>query len=72
MMNSIQKFCKKRKITKQIEDAFTTYCRSVYATRFLINKDGDTIQQIVSKMTEEEVKKAWGEFVLDLKASISK
>lgn len=66
-MNAIQLFCERRMISKSLESAFTSYCKTNYAQRFDM-KEGDTIQRIVSNMNEEQVEEAWLGFVSELGA----
>jgi hypothetical protein len=66
-MNTIQQFCEDRMITKRIEDAFIVYCRSVYADKFRIWKQGDTARLLVDKMTRGQVEELWQEFVIEMK-----
>ena len=68
-MSSISKFCEQRGIPPKIEELFTTYCRASFANRFSM-RNGDTVNMLVSKMTEDEVLDEWVEFVRDLKAII--
>lgn len=70
-MTPISQFCHDRGISKNIKDAFETYCRSTYATRFAMNDKGDTIKLIVSKMTMGQVEDAWQDFVRELKQNLS-
>lgn len=68
-MSAISDFCEKRGISPALEEAFTMYCRSLYAGKFSLG-NGDTVKSIVSKMTEDQVLEAWVEFVKDLKSVI--
>lgn len=65
-MNAIHEFCEKRKITKTIESAFISYCKTDYAQKFEL-KDGDTVARIVSNMNPEQLEQAWLSFVSELK-----
>lgn len=69
-MNAIEEFCDKRKITKAVEAAFVTYCRSTYAQKFQM-KDGETIKSVVEKMTSEQVSDAWMSFVSEFRELLS-
>jgi hypothetical protein len=65
-VNAIREFCEQRKITKTIESAFTSYCKTDYAQRFDL-KEGDTIQRIITNMDEKQVLDAWGCFVSEFR-----
>jgi len=69
-MNAIQSFCEERKITKRIENAFVTYCRSTYSQRFTMNENGETVKLVVDRMTDKQVLEAWLEFVNELKSVV--
>lgn len=64
--SSLTVFCDKRGISGQIKAAFGAYIRSVYAKRFLMSSDGETIHLMINQMDEEELQKVWAEFVKDL------
>lgn len=68
-MSAISEFCEKRKISPKIEEIFTMYCRSSYASRFSM-RNGETVKLLVSKMSEEQVLYAWLEFVHELRSVI--
>lgn len=70
-MKNIDEFCRKRRITHQIQEAFTAYLRSDYALKFELHIDGDTNKMIVGKMSEDELENAWAGFVTELKRTIS-
>ena len=65
-MKAIQEFCEKNKISRRIESAFTSYCRTTYALRFEL-REGDTVARVIATMNEEQVKQAWNSFVTELK-----
>lgn len=66
-MNEIQIFCESRGVPQTMEDAFITYCKSDYAQKYLLKKDGDTIKLVLEKMTQEQVLDAWNKFLTDIK-----
>ena len=65
-MDNISKFCEGRMIDTKLEEAFTAYIRSEYASKFSL-RNGETTKLVVSKLTIEEVSDAWVEFVRDMK-----
>ena len=67
MKSPIHEFCEKKGIPDNIKDAFSAYMRSVYADRFMLRHDTDTIRLLVNRLTEEQMEKAWTEFVTDFK-----
>ena len=66
-MNTIREFCEERKLSKPLEDAFTMYCRSDYADRYMIRTAGETTEMLVRKMTQSQVEEAWSKFVCEIK-----
>lgn len=64
-MLNIRQFCEKRNISKNIEDAFVTYCRSLYATRFELKPSGDTLTGILKKLNDREIERLWMDFVCE-------
>lgn len=67
VLKNIDDFCASRGIGANMEEAFIAYIRSDYARKYETRKDGDTTKLVVSKMNEEELKRAWGEFVKEVK-----
>lgn len=65
-MENISKFCEARMIDPKLEEAFTAYIRSEYASKFSL-RNGETTKMVVSKLTIEEVGDAWNEFVNSFK-----
>lgn len=68
-MNSIQEFCKNRKISTAMEQAFTTYVKATYSSSLAV-RPGDTLNKIVNNLTMEQVEEQWGKFVFDLKETL--
>ena len=63
----VRKFCESRGISEGMKDAFSAYLRTTYATKFAIDRDTDTVQLIVGKMTQEQLAEEWTFFVSDFK-----
>lgn len=42
----------------------------MFASRYLMNLNGDTINKLISGMTEDQILSAWNEFVSDLRSTI--
>jgi hypothetical protein len=70
-MNAIQEFCEKRKITKNIESAFVSYCKTDYTQRFQL-REGDTVARLIANMNKEQVEDAWQDFVREFKSLLVK
>lgn len=64
--SNLSEFCEGRGITNQIKTAFGAYIRSVYAQRFLMNENGETVHIVMSRMSQEDLADAWQDFVKDL------
>jgi len=69
-MYQISEFCKKRKIPKKIEDAFTAYCKASVGDYFSI-KSGETVTGLLMKFTDKEIENCWNKFILDLRNTIT-
>ncbi len=66
-MNNISIFCERKGLPKRIEQAFITYCKDLYASRYQMKSSGDTVTQFVSNLTDQQIQDAWNNFILDLK-----
>lgn len=62
----ISEFCEERGIPVNIKIAFSAYVRSVYADKFLLRGDTDTVRIMVGRLTQEQVQDAWLEFTKEL------
>lgn len=67
MKSVISEFCEKKGVSNNIKDAFSVYCRSVYADRFGLIKDSDTAHLLISRLTEDQLADAWLGFVKEMK-----
>lgn len=67
MISPISEFCNKRKIPSHIKDAFSAYCRSIYADKFALLKDSDTAYLLISRLTQDQLEDAWLGFTKELK-----
>lgn len=67
----ISEFCKKRKLSLSIRDAFSAYIRSIYADRFLLRSDTDTVRLVIGKMTQEQIENMWLEFTKELRNNLT-
>lgn len=68
-MNSIQEFCKNRKIPSKIEQAFTTYVKATFSSSLAVHP-GETLNKIVNNLTMEQVEEQWIKFVFDFKSTL--
>ena len=71
-MKNIDDFCDTRGVTTHMKEAFLAYLRSTYAQKFGTTLNGETSKLVVSKMNDQELEKAWADFVSDFKRLISK
>lgn len=62
----ISEFCEKKGVPLTIRDAFAAYTRAVYADKFMLRHDTDTVRLLVNKLTEEQLENVWVDFVTDL------
>lgn len=67
MKSTIVEFCDRKRIKKDMMDAFIAYVRSSNASKYMMRPDGDTVRLIVEKMTEEQVQAAWVQFISDFR-----
>ena len=65
-MKNIDDFCSSRAVSPNMKEAFIAYVRSDYARKYSMKPDGETSKLVVSKMSEEDLREAWKEFVLDM------
>ena len=63
----VSEFCEEKGIPPNIKEAFSAYLRRVYADRFALRGDTDTIRIMVNRLTHEQLEQAWLEFIQDLK-----
>ena len=66
-MTEIQKFLKSKGAPQNIEDAFLAYCKTTYAGKFDMNRNGNTIQAFINKMTPYQVREAWNDFLREMR-----
>jgi hypothetical protein len=64
--SNLSEFCEARGISDQIKTAFGAYLRSIYAQKFLMNENGETIHLVMGRMSQEDLADAWQDFVKDL------
>lgn len=64
--SNLSEFCEARGISNQIKTSFGAYIRSVYAQKFMMNENGETVHLIMSRMSQEDLEDAWQDFVRDL------
>lgn len=67
MRNPVQEFCDEKGLSDNLTQAFLSYCKSMYASRYLMKANGDTITKFVSEMSQSQVMDAWTNFISDLK-----
>lgn len=62
----ISEFCSGRGIPNQIKNSFATYIRSVYARKYLMAENGETIHMMINGLSQDELETLWQEFVVEL------
>lgn len=71
-MSSLYEFCEERGLTLELRDAFVAYCRSKWASKFMVWKHGETSKLLAEKMTQRQIDEMWLAFIADLKKSLTK
>lgn len=66
MKSPLTEFCEKRGISDSIKASFGAYLRTIYAKNFFLSGEGETIHLMINKMSEEDLEKAWQEYVKEL------
>jgi len=66
LKSPLTEFCEKRGISDPIKASFGTYLRTIYAKNFLISDSGETVHLMINKMSEDDMEKAWIEFIKEL------
>lgn len=65
-MHEINEFCRERKITRKIQDAFIAYCKAHIHESYNIGSN-QTATGLLMKFTRSELEQKWQDFVLDLR-----
>jgi hypothetical protein len=65
--SALTEFCEKRGIPDKLRDAFAAYARAVYADRFMLRGDTDTVRLMINRLTEEQMEQVWNQFLSDLR-----
>lgn len=65
-MHEINEFCRERKVTRRIQDAFVAYCKAHIHENYSIGSD-KTATGLLMKFTRDELEACWQKFVLELK-----
>jgi hypothetical protein len=66
MVSPLSEFCKERGIPNEIKNSFGVYVRSVYARKFLMAENGETIHMMVNQLSQEILAELWNDFVVEL------
>jgi hypothetical protein len=72
MQSPLSEFCEKKDVPENIKEAFAAYLRSTYSLRYLLRSDTDTVRIMVNRLTQEQMERAWQEFVSDLRKFLTK
>ncbi len=67
MKSALTIFCESKGVPENIRDAFAAYMRNVYANRYLLRGDTDTIRIMINRLGDEKLEQAWQEFISDLR-----
>lgn len=66
--SNLVEFCDDRNLSDALRQAFLTYCKSMFSSRYLMSPNGDTINKFVAEMSYEQVLDAWNQFLNDMRA----
>jgi hypothetical protein len=72
MQSPLSEFCEKKDVPENIKEAFAAYLRSTYSLRYLLRSDTDKVRIMVNRLTQEQMERAWQEFVSDLRKFLTK
>jgi hypothetical protein len=72
MQSPLSEFCEKKDVPENIKEAFAAYLRSTYSLRYLLRSVTDTVRIMVNRLTQEQMERAWQEFVSDLRKFLTK
>ena len=67
----LSEFCDNRGMSERIKLAFGMYIRTVYAQKYRINPNGETVHIVMGKLSQEDLSDAWQDFVKDLAAHLN-
>lgn len=70
MINALNDFCDKKSLPDNFRKAFIAYCKSLYGSKYAMRDEGETIKLFLSRMTEDQLNKAWSDFINDFKNTI--
>ena len=62
----ISEFCDSRGISGQLKSAFGAYIRSMYAYKFKMGSDSETIHLVLGRLSQEQLEEAWQDFIKEL------
>ena len=63
----LHEFCEKKGVPDNVMVAFGAYARSVYAKRFVLSGESDTVRLLINHLTEEQMEQLWLEFINELR-----
>ena len=66
MKSPISEFCDVRLISDSLKNSFSAYIRSEYSRRFKMSMDGETVQLLLGRMSQEDLEDAWKDFTNEL------
>ena len=66
MKSNLSDFCEKHGISDNIKASFGTYLRTIYAKKFLLSDNGETVHLMIGRMTEEQLETARQEYDREL------
>lgn len=66
MKSPISEFCDSRLISDSLKHSFSAYIRSEYSRRFKMSLDGETVQLLLGRMSQEDLEDAWKDFTNEL------
>lgn len=67
-LKNVRDFCRERKMTVDLENAFIAYCKS-NISRIYDFSNGDTPTGILNDIEKKDIERIWSYFISDLKSS---
>lgn len=70
--STISEFCEKKNIPDNMRSAFKAYARTVYADRFLLRGDTDTLTLMINRLTDDQLESLWRDFLSEIRKMLPK
>lgn len=64
--SALSEFCENKNVPVNLRNAFKAYAKTVYADRYLLRGDTDTLTIMINRLTEEQIEAVWKEFLSEM------